>query len=356
MRNKFVEFQQHLYHDIEDEGEAEEHLSEVIPYIGLIVMHFNSLESDLDSVLCDNFTERSDSPGLIVLSKLTYSSKVDLFKRFCDDLQLGIDQTLSGYEQIITNLNESGRLRNMVVHANWESTDADGYTYIKLKMSKKGMKQEYVQFTKESMERITDLILKTRTDLEEFWEHRTEPMYSTIARKLHNNTLKCVPAKKRPPQDVLDARPLAKALYLNRIKMKSIVLISLITLLSGCTTVMYDGDELPMSEVSVINSEDSYLTHVNGKVVPYSGKNKATIIILPGVNELGIKLNWLRGAGSSMLVSKSEESKFISFNAEKNKQYLTKPVLLGRNWAPVIIDSETLAPVDLIKKEDEPAK
>ncbi len=181
-------------------------------------------------------------------------------------------------------------------------------------------------------------------------------MYSTIARKLHNNTLKCVPAKKRPPQDVLDARPLAKALYLNRIKMKSIVLISLITLLSGCTTVMYDGDELPMSEVSVINSEDSYLTHVNGKVVPYSGKNKATIIILPGVNELGIKLNWLRGAGSSMLVSKSEESKFISFNAEKNKQYLTKPVLLGRNWAPVIIDSETLAPVDLIKKEDEPAK
>jgi len=178
LRNKFVEFQQHLYHDIEDEGEAEEHLSEVIPYIGLIVMHFNSLESDLDSVLCDNFTERSDSPGLIVLSKLTYSSKVDLFKRFCDDLQLGIDQTLSGYEQIITNLNESGRLRNMVVHANWESTDADGYTYIKLKMSKKGMKQEYVQFTKESIERITDLILKTRTDLEEFWEHRTDVLYN----------------------------------------------------------------------------------------------------------------------------------------------------------------------------------
>jgi len=29
----------------------------------------------------------------------------------------------------------------------------------------------------------------------------------------HNNTLKCVPAKKRPPPDVLDARPLAKALY-----------------------------------------------------------------------------------------------------------------------------------------------
>jgi hypothetical protein len=177
LKNKYIEFQQHLCHDIEDEEKAEEYLDITLPYIGLIVMHFNSLESDLDSVLCENFTDRTDSPGLIVLNKFNYSSKVDLLKRFCDDFQLGIGQSLNGYEQIITNLNECGRLRNMVVHADWQATDADGYTYIKLKMSKKGMQQEYVQFTEESMEKITSLIIKTRHELYEFWEHRNDVLY-----------------------------------------------------------------------------------------------------------------------------------------------------------------------------------
>ncbi len=177
MKNKFIDFQQHLYHEVDDENKAEEHLDGVLPYIGLVVMYFNSLESWLDSVLCENFTDRSDSQGLIVLNKLNYSAKVDLLKRFCDDFQIGSNCTLNGYEQIITNLNECGRLRNMIVHANWETTDAEGYAYIKLKMSKKGMKQEYVQFTEDSMEKVISLIIKTRIDLWEFWEHRNDVLY-----------------------------------------------------------------------------------------------------------------------------------------------------------------------------------
>ncbi|EGQ9235331.1 hypothetical protein F8Y91_22885 [Vibrio alginolyticus] len=177
MKNKLVEFQQHLSHYIDDEDKSEEHLDQILPYIGLIVMHFNSLESVLDSVLCEHFTDRSDAPGLIVLNKLNYSSKVDLMKRFCDDFQVGSARKLGGYEQIITNLNECGRLRNMVVHANWEATDAEGYTYVKLKMSKKGMNQEYTQFTEDSMEKITSLIVKTKFDLWSFWEHRNDVLY-----------------------------------------------------------------------------------------------------------------------------------------------------------------------------------
>ncbi|EHK9127534.1 hypothetical protein KCU33_003904 [Vibrio parahaemolyticus] len=177
MKNKLVEFQQHLSHYIDDEDKSEEHLDQILPYIGLIVMHFNSLESVLDSVLCEHFTDRSDAQGLIVLNKLNYSSKVDLMKRFCDDFQVGTARKLEGYEQIITNLNECGRLRNMVVHANWETTDAEGYTYVKLKMSKKGMNQEYTQFTEDSMEKITSLIVKTKCDLWSFWEHRNDVLY-----------------------------------------------------------------------------------------------------------------------------------------------------------------------------------
>ena len=172
MKTKLKDFIQHLYHEIEDEKKAEEYLDNALPSIGLIVMYFNSLESSLDSVLCENFTDRTDSTGLIVLNKMNFSSKVDLFKRFCDDFQVSVNIQLEGYEALINDLKESGRLRNLVVHANWESTDEEGYTYVRLKMSKRGMQQEYVQFTEESLQKIIELVEKTQTTLEEFWEHR----------------------------------------------------------------------------------------------------------------------------------------------------------------------------------------
>ena len=177
MKTKLVEFVQHLYHEVGDEEKAEEYLDDALPSIGLIVMHFNSLESSLDSALCESFTDRSDSTGLIVLNQMSFSAKVELLKRFCDDLQVGMNRELNGYDQIINNLKESARLRNLVVHANWESTNEEGYTYVRLKMSKKGMQQEYVQFTSESLLKIIELILKTNHELEEFWEHRNDVLY-----------------------------------------------------------------------------------------------------------------------------------------------------------------------------------
>ena len=59
-----------------------------------------------------------------------------------------------------------------MVHADWENTDEDGFTYVMLKISKNGMEQEYIQFSEESLEQIVDLILKTRGQLFEYWEKR----------------------------------------------------------------------------------------------------------------------------------------------------------------------------------------
>ncbi|MCX4187828.1 hypothetical protein [Methylophaga sp. OBS4] len=177
MKTRLKEFIQHLYHEVEDEDKAEEYLDNALPSIGLIVMYFNSLESSLDSVLCENFTDRTDSTGLIVLNKMNYSAKVDLLKRFCDDFQTGLNRELKGYEQLLSDLRESSRLRNLVVHANWESTDDQGYTYVRLKMSKNGMHQEYVQFDEESLQRIIELIIKTRFSLHDFWDHRNDVLY-----------------------------------------------------------------------------------------------------------------------------------------------------------------------------------
>ena len=174
MKTKRKEFVQHLYHDIDDEALSEAYLDATLPLIGLIVMSFNGLESSLDSALCEIFTERTDSIGLIVLHKMNYAAKVDLFKRFCDDFHLGVDQEIDGYDELLQNLKEAGRLRNLVVHADWENTDNDGFTYVKVKISKRRMEQEYVQFSEDSLDKIIDLIFTSRSQLSRYEETKEE--------------------------------------------------------------------------------------------------------------------------------------------------------------------------------------
>ena len=177
MRQKKKIFQQHLYHDIEDKKKTEEYLDASLPLIGLIVMYFNGLEKSIDSIICEIFTDRTDTIGLIVLHKMTYSIKIDLFKRFSDDFNSACEIEIEGYDKLISDLRESGRLRNLVVHADWENTDDDGYTYVNLKISKRGMEQEYIQFSEESLERIIELITTTRNQLYDYWEKRNYELY-----------------------------------------------------------------------------------------------------------------------------------------------------------------------------------
>ena len=178
MKQKKKLFQQHLYHEIEDEIKTEEYLSKSLPLIGLVVMNFNGLEKSLDKIICEIFTDRTDSTGLIVLHKMTYSTKTDLFKRFSEDFHNCIDLQIDKFENLINNLKESGRLRNLVVHADWENTDDDGYTYVNLKISIKNMEQEYLQFSEESLEQIINLILETRQQLYDYWDIRNDKLYN----------------------------------------------------------------------------------------------------------------------------------------------------------------------------------
>lgn len=94
MKKRTIPFQQHLGHDIEDEDQAQQYLDESLPLVGEVVMSFNSLEQSLASMICEIISDRSDCFGLIVLHNLGYAAKVDLFKRFCDDVH-------SAFEKIV---------------------------------------------------------------------------------------------------------------------------------------------------------------------------------------------------------------------------------------------------------------
>ena len=128
MKKKTKEFIQHLSHEMDDEHGAEDYLDESLPLIGLVVMYFNGLEKALDSLICETINERSDSPGLLVVQKIAYSAKVDLFRRFCEDFHTSFEAPVPGFTELISTLTETGQLRNLVVHADWENgaTGSDG--------------------------------------------------------------------------------------------------------------------------------------------------------------------------------------------------------------------------------------
>ena len=176
MDKKLKEFVQHLEHDTNEN--ADENIEDSLALVGSVVMFFNSLEKRLDSFICNIMSDRTDSVGLIVINKLQYAAKVDLFTRFCDEFHRAIGKTPPKYKDLNKNLAEVGRLRNLVVHADWENTDSEGYTYVRLKLSEKGMHQEYIQFSVESLEKIINQIFGVVRQLSEYWEEYSDELQS----------------------------------------------------------------------------------------------------------------------------------------------------------------------------------
>ena len=176
MKTKTTHLVQHLSHEIEDEDRAEAHLDDSLPLIGLIVMYFNSVEKSLGSLICEIISDRTDEPGLIVIQKLMFNAKLDLFKRFSEDFHQCFASEPANFDELIRELGEIARLRNLVVHADWSSTDEEGYTFVRLKGTKEGMLQEYVQFSVESLEKLMSRIIATNHLLSDYWEWRSERM------------------------------------------------------------------------------------------------------------------------------------------------------------------------------------
>ena len=172
MKTKRKPFEQHLYHDIEDEDKVWEYLDDSLPMVGMIVMYFNGLEKLLDMMLCEEFTDRTDSVGLIVLHNMNFSAKVNLFGRFSDEFHRVIGTVPEAYHKLLDALRDAADSRNLVVHADWENTDDDGFTYVKLRFSKNGMEQEYVQLSEVSLSRVIDKILDARNKLGIYWDSK----------------------------------------------------------------------------------------------------------------------------------------------------------------------------------------
>lgn len=176
MKIKRKPFIQHLAHDVEDEDKAWEHIDESLPKIGQIVMYFNGLEKLLDRMVCEMFSDRSDLPGLIVLQNMQYSAKVNLFARFSDEFHRAVGAMPEKYEGLTDKLRTAAKNRNIVVHADWENTDDDGFTYTTLRFADGGMQQEYVQLSPAALDAILGTILNARALLCNYYDAKVELM------------------------------------------------------------------------------------------------------------------------------------------------------------------------------------
>ena len=162
MKKRFEPFQQYLVHDL---GTADVHsnpaLADTLMYIGLVVWRFNTLERSLDHAICKATNDRTDAVGLIVIHGMPYSQKVELYRRMCEDLHEAVRNPVPSFDGLIDALKKAAINRNLVVHADWTTSDAKGYTFTKLQIKNGGMAQEYAQLTVESMESICDEMTAT---------------------------------------------------------------------------------------------------------------------------------------------------------------------------------------------------
>jgi hypothetical protein len=112
----------------------------------------------------------------------------------------------------------------------------------------------------------------------------------------------------------------------------------LAVLISGCTTIAYEGSSRPDSEVATIESERTHVTTIDGKEVPYSGANFAKFKVLPGEHTIGVALN------DTSMSRTAKRPLSVTFRAEAGKTYLTRPVYSGNLWRPEIVEKTESRP------------
>lgn len=179
MKKRYKPFQQHLAHDIEDLDTSWDHIEDSLSHVGYIIMGFNGLEKDLDGMLCETLSDRTDAVGLIVIQHMQFMAKVNLFVRFCDAFHLTVGSTPMPYTTLLAKLKASATQRNIVAHADWENTDEHGFTYSKIEIDNGEMRQEYVELTPSVLTAMINAIMETRNQLEEYWTERSELLSRT---------------------------------------------------------------------------------------------------------------------------------------------------------------------------------
>lgn len=168
MEKKQKQLGQYIFTNHGFEGSIDEFLAQTAPLIGYLIHSFNALDSALNSTVCLLINDRADEKGAIIIHNMSFSAKIDLFYRLVRSMELTVEKELPSFPSFIENLKKCATYRNAVVHAEWDSLEEDGYTYVKMSFTKDGLQQQYWQFTPDSLIKINDFIDQTGEGFDTF--------------------------------------------------------------------------------------------------------------------------------------------------------------------------------------------
>jgi hypothetical protein len=75
---------------------------------------------------------------------------------------------ITSHTKFIQDLKKSAQLRNMVVHAEWDTVDLEGYAFVKLKIKRGELIQEFLQLNEDSLIEIRSFIIDTYNAFDDY--------------------------------------------------------------------------------------------------------------------------------------------------------------------------------------------
>lgn len=174
MKEDKKQFGQYANENHDYELDNDNFLAQTAPLIGYVVHTFNQLDESLNNAIWEHISDRTDAPGAIVIYKMNFAAKVDLFYRMVRSMEIGCEKTIPSLQSLTENLRKCATLRNSVLHAEWYNFNEKGYTYVKLNFDKNGLKQHYWQFTPESLEEIIAFIQQTYLSFDNYYEEKQQ--------------------------------------------------------------------------------------------------------------------------------------------------------------------------------------
>ncbi len=165
---------QYIFDNHNFDGTSDEFLEQTAPLIGYVIHNFNSLDGLLNQEICSLINDRTDEPGAIVIHRMSFSAKIELFNNLGRSLEMACEATIPIFKILIGRLKKCATLRNAIVHAEWENMNEKGYTYVKMICNKNGVQQQYWQYTPESLEEIIEFIQETYSMFDQYENEKTD--------------------------------------------------------------------------------------------------------------------------------------------------------------------------------------
>ena len=140
---------------LDDESELENVLNDIAPYIGKIIVEFNSLEESLNFSITELISNSSLEDDLIYvfLAEMGFGQKLNAYVNLCGQIisMLKAAELEDKLTELEACLREAAKRRNEYAHGSFTGISTEKYVCVKTKSKKKGIFQIYRTFDENSM-------------------------------------------------------------------------------------------------------------------------------------------------------------------------------------------------------------